>query len=233
MKKYLFFILVAFLFFGYSQSDIEKTDDIIVFYQLDYKKNVDSEKIRSEGMALIVDHEKGAIFTFEKMMHLDSIQRVRELDMADAMSNKLPTYYLISRNNDSITHYEVIGNDLLKFKESLSLNWKLINEEKNISGYTCKKAILEYAGRSWIAWYVPKIPVSQGPYKFYGLPGLIFEIYDTEKIFSFKAYEVGYGTFDRNEEGIHDLIVTNTNGESFNTNRKPKTRNFIERYKEK
>ncbi|WP_339622770.1 GLPGLI family protein [uncultured Winogradskyella sp.] len=277
MKKNLFFILVTFLLFSYSQSNLDKIDDLIINYQLDFRKNIDSEKVRSENMILIINQEKGAIFTFEKMINLDSIQKLRPLDMADAMSNKLSSYYFIARSNDSIIHYEVIGNDLLKFNESLNLNWELTSETKNISGYACKKAVLEYAGRSWIAWYAPKISVSQGPYKFYGLPGLIFEIYDSEKIFSFNINEIKSGSFDindsvknyfiteendnfqsitrkdflmirekyhqmslneklkymnRNKEGTHDFVVTGVNGESINTKRKPKTKNFIERRQE-
>ena len=44
-------------------------------------------------------------------------------------------------------------------------------------------AKLEFGGRIWYAWYCKEYPISEGPYKFKNLPGLVFEIYDSEKIF--------------------------------------------------
>jgi len=34
----------------------------------------------------------------------------------------------------------------------------------------------------------PEIPISDGPYKFNGLPGLILEIYDTKKYWNFEFF---------------------------------------------
>ena len=42
------------------------------------------------------------------------------------------------------------------------------------------KASAELWGRKFIAWFTLEIPVSYGPYKFCGLPGLIINISDTE-----------------------------------------------------
>jgi GLPGLI family protein len=59
------------------------------------------------------------------------------------------------------------------------LNWKLLNEEKLIDKYNCKKAEVQFRGRKFTAWYAPKIAVPFGPFKFKGLPGLIINMEST------------------------------------------------------
>lgn len=62
------------------------------------------------------------------------------------------------------------------------LNWILLDEEKEINSYKCKKAITTFRGRTYIAWYTEEVPCKSGPYKFTGLPGLIFYITDNKNV---------------------------------------------------
>lgn len=55
-------------------------------------------------------------------------------------------------------------------------NWKITDEEKNINGYLCKKAITRIQGYYFEAWFTQDIPISVGPEKFDGLPGLILYV---------------------------------------------------------
>lgn len=60
--------------------------------------------------------------------------------------------------------------------------WALAEDSaKIILGYECQKATCRFRGREWTAWYAIDIPISDGPWKFMGLPGLIMEVYDKEK----------------------------------------------------
>lgn len=45
-------------------------------------------------------------------------------------------------------------------------------------------------GRRWIAYFSKEYPQSLGPYKFTGLPGLIFELYDTRNDYHFTLTRV-------------------------------------------
>jgi len=67
------------------------------------------------------------------------------------------------------------------------LNWQLTDKQKQILGYTVYQAKLHYKGRDYEAWYAPAIAISDGPFKFWGLPGLIFEIYDNKDDYHFTA----------------------------------------------
>lgn len=67
------------------------------------------------------------------------------------------------------------------------MDWKIINETKEVLGYPCRKATVTYRGRNYTAWYSDKLPLNDGPYIFRGLPGLILEIEDADQYVHFKA----------------------------------------------
>lgn len=50
--------------------------------------------------------------------------------------------------------------------------------EKIIDKNKVKKATCYFRGRNYTAWYSLDFPVKYGPWKFNGLLGLIFEVYD-------------------------------------------------------
>ena len=92
-------------------------------------------------------------------------------------------------NNSSINTYNVItqyfpDNNFLVSSRSFTkepicaidyfndFKWKIqSNEQKEILGYKCQKAIGEFRGRKYTAWFTDAIAVNSGPYKFKGLPG--------------------------------------------------------------
>lgn len=102
-------------------------------------------------------------------------------------------YKIFKEMEEKQFHYiTAFGVKRASYKEELpSFNWHLDEtEEMTIAGYLCKKATTSFAGRDYIAWYTPDITLSNGPYKFYGLPGLILSIYDTNKHHVFTATSV-------------------------------------------
>lgn len=83
--------------------------------------------------------------------------------------------------------YSVVQNDTLP-----AMKWSIGQEEKQIMGVIATQATGHFRGRDYIAWFVKSIPVPAGPWKLYGLPGLILEARDTkgEVIIQLNALEI-------------------------------------------
>lgn len=66
------------------------------------------------------------------------------------------------------------------------IHWEIDKETKKFNNYIVQKATADFGGRQWIAWFSTEVPLNEGPYKFTGLPGLVFEIYDDKNNFIYK-----------------------------------------------
>lgn len=74
--------------------------------------------------------------------------------------------------------FTTINADRYKIKENKKPEWTIFADTQKTGEYNTQKAVMSYGGRDWIAWFSSDIPFQDGPYKFYGLPGLIVKIED-------------------------------------------------------
>lgn len=88
--------------------------------------------------------------------------------------------------DNKITVVDEAGLDKLYYEEIREkINWLIEQDTLSIVGYLCQKATCSYRGRNYVAWFTKEIPISAGPYKFQGLPGLILNIADTKHNYTF------------------------------------------------
>jgi GLPGLI family protein len=62
-----------------------------------------------------------------------------------------------------------------------TFHWQLSQDTEVYNGYACLKATTFYRGRLYTALFCPAIPLNEGPWKFYGLPGLIVRVSDLKQ----------------------------------------------------
>jgi len=75
-------------------------------------------------------------------------------------------------------------------KDSLKIfNWEIKNETKEILGYSCVLAKMNFRGRIYEAWFSMDLPIG-GPWKYDGLPGLILSIYTLDNFLSYEAFQI-------------------------------------------
>jgi GLPGLI family protein len=106
---------------------------------------------------------------------------------APFVSYRLDIYKNYPSGKLTATWY-VLGSYYKCEENKIPLNWKILSDKTDyIAGYACKKAAVAYRGRNYTVWYAPGIPVSDGPWKLYGLPGLILKAVDDTNEISFEC----------------------------------------------
>lgn len=65
-------------------------------------------------------------------------------------------------------------------------NWVIQDSSKFILGHECQEAVCHYRGHCWTAWFAMDIPITDGPWKLCGLPGLIMEAASEDNSHVFK-----------------------------------------------
>jgi GLPGLI family protein len=101
-----------------------------------------------------------------------------------------------------VIFFNRLDMDEYKVSDERKLNWKILPDKEKIGEFNAQKAIADFVGRKWIAWFVSDIPIQDGPYKFHGLPGLIVKIEDETKSHSFVLKEIK--NLKQNEEWISE-----------------------------
>lgn len=123
-----------------------------------------------------------------------------DLDEAIERSGMLPVCDLvvIYKNfpKGKMTVLDRVNDKQYKYlDETNSQKWEMRTDTLHILGYVCQKAVTEWRGRKYEAWFATEIPISEGPMKFGGLPGLIFKLHDEKREY---CYEM---------EGIEKKVV--------------------------
>ena len=163
------------------------------FYELTFKPQKDSA--RTEKHILFLDITKDrSIYRDHLQVTQDSILKttIESSQKSGIMPDitkiiKLPKFGHTIRKVYPITeirYTERMLQDDITYKEAINFNWKIESEKSKIGEYQAQKATTEFGGRKWTAWFSEDLPFQDGPYKFYGLPGLIVKIEDAEKNFS-------------------------------------------------
>lgn len=173
MKIYTFLLLILF-------TTLSKAQTHRFIYEYQFKPNSESKEYRKETMALDINPSDVKFYDYEGILN-DSINKKGGHNYN---WNQTPA---IKRNKNSYqnTNYEMMM-DYFSYQTTDKMDWKLESETKTSGQYTLQKATTNFGGREWTAWFAKEINISEGPYKFRGLPGLIFELNDSKENFIFK-----------------------------------------------
>ena len=207
MKKifYLLFLLCAVgTVYAQERKKIDDYSMLFVYNYQFYEEHKNPESTQSFEMVLEIGNRYSKFYN-PIQGSSDSILVARanqpytkEMQRADAArptSHAFCNYYIFKNypasGKTSFFHYIAFGDGPHRVEEKLNFKWKIDNNATAvILGMNCKKATCRYAGRDYEAWFAPEIPISDGPYKFSGLPGLIVQIHDSDNEHVFELREI-------------------------------------------
>lgn len=183
MKKFLAFGLLVLGIF--TQAQINR-----FFYE--YKFIPDSgnkEDVKKEMMLLDISPKGSSYYSYDKYVSDSAIVAAVEKQAKSGSGNisidrkeksGQINYKVVKDYPDFKTYLLTkISTDQYKVKEDQKPVWEILPDKQKVGEYMAQKATTSYGGRDWIAWFTSDIPFQDGPYKFYGLPGLIVKIEDT------------------------------------------------------
>ncbi len=206
IKTYLllFFHLVIIFFANVSHAQNLKSPvsfDIKLTYEVDFlQDSSESQSFRTELTHLLVN-DSMSLFESSNAAALDSAQYLVEDDvekkrlLATSNSGTAITYKVLKKAN-RITTYDLLFNNRENtsgigfFYDEAFPEWELSADTTRINGLLCQKASTQLGNREWIAWFTTEIPISDGPYKFCGLPGLVVQVKDRKEHWVFTLRDI-------------------------------------------
>lgn len=176
MKKIFYLFLLFTLSLSYAQTHR-------------YIYNFVTKKFNSEiKQYLVLDVNPDNVKFYDyKFLESDSLTQANKMNN-HIFKNVSQSEQVLLRDRDSYNNSNFFTNnngDYFVIKTSDKMDWKLSDETKIYESYKLQKATTKFGGRNWTAWFSKDVPLNEGPYKFRGLPGLIFEIYDENELFHY------------------------------------------------
>jgi GLPGLI family protein len=169
---------------------------IVIFSQTnrffyDYKfisDSTDKSAVTSEVMLLDIDKNGSNYYSQQKFVVDSTATADLEKQLKSSPNNisihrkdkpGMVSYKVTKQYPDFKTYlFTGISSDSYKIEEDQKPEWKILPDKQKVGEYNAQKATTNFGGREWTAWFSTDLPFQDGPYKFYGLPGLIVKIED-------------------------------------------------------
>jgi len=174
MCKKVFFINFLLLFFIVSDSNAQIISGKIVYER---KTNLYKKYKDDDVKDWLKEEDKNKTDYFE-LYFTDSasVFMPQESELKEKMSwaTSKNVVYQKYKENSRLTLKSLWGEKIFVEDTLYKREWKMTDNKRVISGYSCRKAIWEANDSTRIyAWYCDEIVSSVGPESFYGLPGAI------------------------------------------------------------
>ncbi|MEJ5993687.1 GLPGLI family protein [Pedobacter sp. Du54] len=155
-------------------------------YKVEYIQVLNLNANPDTNLAILLFNRQESVYTYGKNHETEN--RLGDMFTGDDNTKK---WHVKLRDPKGFAYYsdlktKVFTNRELLFTKPVIVIDSMIRIEwhvdtisiKKIGDLICKKAVGEFRGRTYEVWFSEEIPVSFGPWKLWGLPGLIVEVRD-------------------------------------------------------
>lgn len=175
-----------------------------VHYMTQFKRYEEEKTVRTEEFVLDVGDSRNCFYNrwYRRRNEVTDSLSALGGTFGDIVSARaeypLPIQHYAIYDNWPSVGKRLVTDELFKkfyYEEDIeNIEWVLVDRDTTILDYPCQMAVCDYRSRKWTAWYTTEIPVSLGPWKLRGLPGLIMYASDDSGVFAFECIELRNST---------------------------------------
>lgn len=173
MKSFLFLLV---FFFSLSNAQTNR-----FFYEVKFKEDSTQTEYQKVFMVLDINPDETKYYD-NTFLEKDSINKANGSQNTN-WTSQIPITR--KRNSNKNINYTFIDDQLYSYPTEDLIQWKLSDKTKKYLHFDLQEASADFGGRKWTAWFTKEIPLSEGPYKFTGLPGLIVLLEDNRNQYNF------------------------------------------------
>ena len=194
MKVILYLFLASLAVRAAAREPVLDRAHMKCLYRYVYTFDTLKNELRDDLLILQIGKEVSKCYSYYTFQ-FDSLQRTpdgakiwselfRRATEKDGIYGDFPhvrmsTYVYKNYPTGQMTITDRISSQDYRYVDSLhTQTWTMGDSTREVLGYTCQQATADFRGRRWTAWFTTDIPISDGPWKLGGLPGLILEAYD-------------------------------------------------------
>ena len=188
MRYTYYQVILAIVLLGTLQETRAQQESITVEVFYDYQTNFFGPGMEYNiNSKLTCSHQKS-------LYEMDHSKKFSSKESNEQSSDNNLVLSFASEGNTFV--YKDLTKSEVYFEQNISLApfytidtspaiaWELTEDTKEILGYQCQRAVGFLGGRLYDAYFTPEISISDGPWRFQGLPGLILEVKSSDGIFS-------------------------------------------------
>jgi GLPGLI family protein len=218
MKKQFLLLVLALSISASGYSQKEKIISARVYYKVDkiippnkifemQTKIYESETLKEMVIGTVIKTKPvTSVLEFKNLISFFSISKKDAKEKLERKGQGINLSYSLGGADNE---YYINLNNKEKFYKGKNMSfkpelvyfekpvWELVEGEKKILGYTCKKAIqVDSSKNKRIVWYTEEIPYSYGPKNYFGLPGLILKMERLNDVFEATKIEINPKNID-------------------------------------
>ena len=192
-------IILGFAITAQIQAQVKGVAEYLIRYEVDFILDSTNKADVKNEVHRLYTGSSVSYYASEASVLSDSIyqtlgNRYRSAILGGTSSGPtssfIPTVYKDFNKEKVWVTYSILLDHYLYQDSDMPIAWDITDEAKEIGQYTVQKATTSFGGRKFEAWFTPEVPIVDGPYVFSGLPGLIVELYDTNKDYHFNLASI-------------------------------------------
>ncbi|MBK7097364.1 MAG: GLPGLI family protein [Sphingobacteriales bacterium] len=191
------FVIIFFLQLFVIHNILGQTEGsgVAKYFITIHKKNA----IPQNFMGELAFERMKSIFTFDK----NTFETGMRKDTVDENGNKLimvskgrvtdkigSIVYSDFNENKQVLRYFISKKPFIIIDTFVMPKWTITAELKEINRFKCQSATTHLFGRDYKVWFTTDVPVSFGPWRLVGLPGLVVEAHSLDQEVQFSLSSV-------------------------------------------